>query len=124
MNSLRKLTKQDVEFTIEVEEEYSPVRGNLIDSGDSEYDIQVENEILDRLNSGDVWAWCSVKVTAYWNGLEGADYLGGCSYDLESDFIKNSGYYDDMCNVALAELNKQVESLNNLIDQLRVTFAD
>lgn len=124
MNGLRKLTKQDVEFTIEVEVDYSPVRGNLIDSGDSDYDTQIENEIVDRLNSGDIWAWRSIKVTAYWNGLDGVDYLGGCSYESESDFIKNSGYYDDMCEAALADLNKQVESLNNLIDQLRVIFVD
>lgn len=124
MNGLRKLTKQDVEFTIEAKEDYSPIRGNLIDSGDSDYDTQIENEIVDRLNSGDIWAWCSIKVTAYWNGLDSVGYLGGCSYESESDFIKNSGYYDAMCEAALADLNKQVESLNDLIDPLRVIFVD
>ena len=49
------------------------------------------------------WGWCCVKVTATVNGKEGTDYLGNCSYLNAQDFIKNSGYFPQMVDDAIAE---------------------
>ena len=64
---------------------------------------------MSRLDHGDQWAWCSVKVEVRWNGFRGTDYLGCCSYESEEDFRK-SEYYNDMISEALAELNREVAS--------------
>lgn len=101
-------TIDQVEFTIEAEEETISVRGNAIASGDTALDKKVEDEIFRKLEYTQ-WAWCCVCVTAKWKGLKGTDYLGGCSYDDEEDFIKTSGYFDGM---------KQ-QAFNNLIDQIK-----
>lgn len=107
-SNLRNLTANEVKFTIEANEDYTPIRGNLINSGDLEYDLKVENEIIDQVNCGNVWAWCWVKVVAHWNGFQGADTLGSCSYASRRDFVENSGYYEDMKDIALANLNEEI----------------
>lgn len=114
---LRKLTREDVEITIEIDNEWLPLRGNAIATGDPDYDRQVEDELLKRLDSGDIWAWCSVTVTARWNGFEGKDHLGGCSYADEEDF-KRSGYYDEMVGIAIDELNKEIERQYAMLSEL------
>lgn len=83
-------------FTIEAQSEWIPVRGNAQASGDAADDRAVEDAIIARLNAGDEWAWCCVVVTARWNGFEGTDTLGCCSYESEADFKRTGGYYDDM----------------------------
>jgi hypothetical protein len=54
------------------------------------------------------WGWCEASVTVKFkddNGktLTGTDYLGGCSYIDEFDFIKNSGYFADMVYEAIRD---------------------
>jgi len=100
---------EEVEFDLEIMEDDVPVRGNAIVSGDDDLDKEVEDEILERLETGDLWAWCTVKVTAEWEAedgriFSGEDYLGGCSYRDEEDFTEPGGYYDDMKEQAYAEL--------------------
>ncbi|GAG86978.1 unnamed protein product, partial [marine sediment metagenome] len=94
--SAKELTAADVAFVLTIEPEDIPVRGNAMASGDEEVDRRVEDGIIERLDQGDLWAWCSVKVTATLlddTDLEGADYLGGCSYRDEEDFCQDGGYY-------------------------------
>jgi hypothetical protein len=128
----RKLRPEDVVFAVECLPEDIPVRGNALASGDDAEDKACEDEILARLDSGDQWAWCCVKVTATLeckapkyevdhssNGpcyrmatdvsLVGVDYLGGCSYTDEKDFLACSG--DEMKEQALAHLQAQVDAL-------------
>lgn len=97
-----------VTFTIEATQDDMGVRGNLIDSGDPEQDRKDEDEIIARLDQGDVWAWASVRVVARLNvagtTFEGDDYLGACSYADEADFAKPGGYWDDMKDAAYADL--------------------
>lgn len=108
-------TFADVDVTIKAEVDHIPVRGNATVSGDDDYDRQVEDAILERLEWGDVWAWASVTVTVtpkvLCKGLEGSAYLGCCSYEDEKDFVKNSGYYEDMVQEALEFLNREAEHL-------------
>lgn len=65
-------------------------------------------EIDSRLNKGDLWAWCSVRVTATCGDLVGTAHLGGCSYKDEDDF-KKCGYYEDMVEEATDDLKKVIE---------------
>ena len=107
---MRELTKKDVTFHVVCEPEDMPVRGNAMASGDDALDREVEDEILARLGAGDVWAWCSVRVEAVFVvgtvPYKGEACLGGCSYESEEDFTAPGGYYDDLCNEALADLNR------------------
>jgi hypothetical protein len=108
---MRPITENEATFTIECLEECARVRGNAIASGDDRLDTNTENLILEELDAGNQWAWCTVRIVASYKGAEGDDYLGCCSYHDEQDFIKNSGYHDDMKARALAELNANVEKL-------------
>lgn len=77
---MRTLTESDVTFTVHIEQEHEPVRGNAMASGDPDLDRQVEDEILSCLDRGDVEAWCSITVEARWRGYVGRDHLGCCSH--------------------------------------------
>lgn len=106
-----KFIEKDVEYNLTVEPDDMPVRGNALASGDDSTDKKYEDEIIDRLNRGDVWAWATVKVTAHWNGLEGTDYLSGCCYQDEKDFKRPGGYYADMKKEALEALKQHIKEL-------------
>lgn len=103
---------EDVTFEIEAQEEDMSVKGNA-SAIDEETDKETEDYINAQLDNGNIWAWCVVKVTAKYKGHEGTDYLGGCSYESEKDFVKNSGYYEDMKQTAYDDLISQLESLND-----------
>jgi hypothetical protein len=116
---LRKLTKADVKFTLEIEQEDDSVRGNVCES---EQDRKDEDSILERLEGGDLWAWCIVKVTATWEDgnlapMSASAYLGHCSYADEEDF-KKGGYYEDMEHDALLSLNNDIEASWKRISKL------
>jgi hypothetical protein len=109
-------TIDDVDISITVEPEFSPVQGNLIVSGDAEFDKKCEDEIIARLDSGDEWAWCIVKVTVtpktltYTDELFGFSLLGGCSYENQEEFEK-SDYYQDMIVWSLEDLNSKSKEI-------------
>lgn len=96
-----------VEYTIECLPEDVPIRGNAMASGDAEYDTQVEDAIIERINAGNEWAWCCVRVTAQTtidgHYFAGDSHLGCCNYHNE-DAFKVGGYFEDMKEQALADL--------------------
>ena len=106
--NLRPLTREEVSIRLEAEPEFVPVEGNAMASGDDVHDRQVEDEILARLEQGDVWAWAAVTVTVSWRPFSASDHLGCCSYADEDDFRQPGGYFDDMVDQAIAELNRVV----------------
>lgn len=112
---IERQDRAKVQYRIEIQPEHIPIEGNAIASGDAEYDAKVEQDIIAQLESGNLWAWCCVRVVAYIEGidLEGDDYLGACSYKSEEDF-KQGGYFEDMCNVARDELLKKIAVIKNL----------
>lgn len=64
--------------------------------------------VLAAINTGNPFAWFTAKVTATIEFeklvYEGADYLGGCSYNSKEDFCAPGGYWDDMKKEALSRL--------------------
>jgi hypothetical protein len=102
------IPEDEVEYRVFASMEEIAVRGNVLASGDDAADKACEDEIIRRLEQGDVWAWASVNVRAIWRGFQGNDYLGGCSYKNEDDFTQPGGYYDDMKEEALADLKRNV----------------
>lgn len=119
MTTIRDLREDEVEFELELLEEDLPVRGHFA-SDEPEEDRKMEDEILRRLDAGDQWAWCCVKVVARWNGLGVSDYLGCCSYESEEDF-KRDGYWEDMKAEVLRELNEEVRTAFDRIKPLVVS---
>lgn len=97
----------NVTYTIDAVQDDIPVRGNAMASGDPKADKRCEDEILRRLDNGDVWAWAYVTVrasvtvdgTEFW----GAAGLGGCSYQDEKEF-RMDPYFSDLCWEAWADL--------------------
>lgn len=116
---VRKLTPAEVEFEVTAEPDDVPVRGNALASGDDELDRECEDEILERLDRGDAWAWARVTVTAAWNGFRGHAHLGGCSYRDETEFCQPDGYYPQLCQEALDDLNNVIGEHANRLAALR-----
>ncbi len=107
-----------ITFTIETMPEDVPVRGNVLASGNDAIDRKAEDEILADLESGNEWAWCTVKVTAKCAGYEGVDYLGCCSYENEEQFRQPGGYFDDMKREALQAMVNNLEAASLLFHEL------
>jgi hypothetical protein len=107
----RKRLAELAAVRVYVDVDSTPVRGNALASGDDPADRECEDSILERLENGDVWAWAYVEVRASYAGVDGADYLGCCSYEDEADFRRPGGYFDDMREEALEQLALELESI-------------
>jgi len=104
-----RATTDNVGISVTWEPEYDSFVGQ---SGIEEYDRADEKWVSEQLEQGNPWAWCIICVKAtYRDVLEGTDYLGGCSYGSERDFIEGGDYYPDMVANAIAEINEQIEIL-------------
>lgn len=101
------------EISIIVNFDDTPVRGNALVSGCDETDKACEDEIIARLDAGDVWAWACVEVKAEFRGVSASDYLGCCCYSDEEDF-KAGGYYEDMVGEAISQLNDLISDLQGV----------
>jgi hypothetical protein len=95
-----------VAYTLDIEPEDIPVRGNAMASGDDAVDRRAERWVNRQLRAGNQWAWCSVTVTASRGEHEGHDHLGACSYRDTQQFIEPGGYYEDLKDEAYRELLK------------------
>lgn len=100
------MNPSDLTYTLTAEQDDTPIRGSFA-SGDDAADKELEDELLARLDQGDVWAWACVCVSVTHNGFKGVAYLGGCSYNNEAEF-KADGYYRDMCKDAFADLRESM----------------
>ena len=106
-----------IRYQIEIEQDDIPVRGNAIASGDNATDKAVEDEIIERLDNGDTWAWCSVCVVAEAGGVEGRAYLVACSYKDEEDF-RSGGYYEQMQEDAKDDLIAQLVRAKKTLEEI------
>jgi hypothetical protein len=119
VTSLRPLTRDDVTITVEALPEDSPPEGHFA-SGDDEFDRKICAEIREKAEWNS-WAWCCIKVTVSWRGHSASDYLGACSYDSKEEFVSEGGYYDDMVDRALEELNDEVRCAYEDLKELEVS---
>lgn len=108
-----QVTENGITYTLYAEQDDIPVRGNAMASGNEADDKAYEDEIIARLNDGDVWAWaqvtCEASIDIEGNEFTGEDYLGGCSYRDAEDFVEGV-YWDDMKACAREELLKKLYS--------------
>jgi hypothetical protein len=112
---MRKLTAAEVTFevTIEADENCSEreIRGSFA-TDEPDLDRQTADEIIRRLNNGEVEAWCGVVVKAAWEfdgqRYEGVDSLWHCSLD-DSYTAEVVAEHHDMREQALDDLNRALE---------------
>lgn len=109
--TLQDKIRKEATITVQCLPEDIEVRGNCMASGDDAVDKECEDRIVADLENGNDWAWCTVKVTAEWNGITGVDYLGCCSYDSEKDFRQPGGYFDNMVANVIAEINQKARTI-------------
>ncbi len=114
-----KLPEQsDVEFSATIEPDDTPVRGNFMATEDPEQDRAAEDEVIRRLDSGDVSAWCGLVVRAEWRGFKGVASLWGCSYASEDELLA-SDYMSALRDEAFDALCREVsDSVAKLADRL------
>lgn len=116
---IRQLTEAEVEFSILCEPEELPYVG-FCSRINAAIDRRAEQWIRQQLERGNEWAWCSVVVTAIWKGFTGSSLLGGCSYRSEAEFCRPGGYYPDLKNDALSDLNREIERVRLFLERLEV----
>lgn len=100
-----------------VEIEFTPEEcdTNPSDLFENEEDIK---QVQNQYNSGNYAAWFCAKVEVKFKGLEFTDYLGGCSYKSFSEFQSDeSGYYVDMINTCLHQINSDIEGRNEEVQK-------
>jgi hypothetical protein len=97
--------------------EDSSVRGNYILSDDEDFDRKCENEIQDRINDGDEYAWFCARVSVSHAGITEDTYLGCCNYNNEKQFLE-SGCYQDMIEEARVKLETRLQELSNNLKSL------
>lgn len=89
-------------------EDFQDVRGQFEDEDAA--------EIIAQLEAGDLVQF-TAKVTASKNGIElASDYLGGCFYKDEKDFVNNEDYYGDMVQTVIEEAKQAIIALNEDIN--------
>jgi len=106
--NIRPIRREEAMIRVLAEPDHVPVEGNACVSGNESFDLEVEHNILCRLQQEDVWAWAAVTIVVSWGLFEARTHLGCCSYADETDFKQPGGYFDDMVAEALDELNRTV----------------
>lgn len=106
MIDLAKL-REVATITLTCEQDDARVRGNACATDDPDADRACEDEIIRRLDQGDVWAWAVVTVTATYDDHRGIAVLGGCSYASEQEF-NGDGCYTDMVSEAITQLGNAI----------------
>jgi hypothetical protein len=115
---MKQLLASDVTFSVRYEPELLTVTGNVLASGDEAADKEAEQDIIDRLNREDMYAWCCVVVEAHWKSFSGQTTLGCVSCESPEDFEENHGYLEQMKIDALAELNKNIKAIAEDLKEL------
>lgn len=120
---MRKLTRDEVVFDLDVffEDEFTP--SECLATGCDEVDAKLFAEIEKGIESGNVWAWCRVEVSAEWCGLRSVEHLGGCSYESREDF-KDGGYFEQMEEDALSALQRKAENIARALESEPTSSAE
>jgi hypothetical protein len=101
-NCQRVINSSECYITVEAERETT-------DPADQFDDPSEVKRIKQAIANDYLWDWCVVRVRlelAY-SYISSVQYIGCCSYEHRQDFIHDSGYYSDMVNECLADINEQ-----------------
>jgi len=101
----------EIQYKIEAEQDDTPILGNLCCTDDPEQDTKEENEVFRRLNNGDIYAWCLIKVTASFGRFSYSDYLGGNSLKDEKE-VEEQVEYHGMKQEARLGLIEEIKQAN------------
>ncbi len=108
-----------IEITVKAEDALeSPLESYAVKgivSADSPECFQFCYNVQEMIDEHGLWGWCSVHVAARFGPLYGHAYLGGCSYKDEDDF-KAGGYFEQLRDEAIAELQWQIDELLELLE--------
>jgi hypothetical protein len=108
---LRELRYDEVTFTYSYQPEDTPLKGNVMVSGDAQLDRAAEADIQRRLERGDEYAWFLLKAEASWHDFSFTDYLGGVSLaEGDTDIQKYARSYH-MDKEALRGLNESIKAV-------------
>jgi len=110
--------EQGITYNLFIQPDDLSVRGNAVVSGDAAFDRKTENEILERLADGDIWAWADVECQAEYKGFTGSDYLGACSYRNTEQFVRPGDYWDDMKAESKRELLARLQRAKVALESL------
>ena len=117
-----RITKDTPGLTITIrpeEEDFTPEESYRV-PGVKHNEADVKQPFVEAANEmaeeNGLWGWCQVKThCGAGPGSRASAYLGGCSYEDTEDFEQNSGYTDQMVKEALAELQKEIDAVYQLI---------
>lgn len=105
----------EIKYTVNIEPEDSPVRGNYMCTDDPEQDRKDEDEIIARLRDEDISAWCTISVTASLNDFKYTAVLGCCSLHADDnieEFAKDNGLYEEAIMGLRVEVNETLDKAN------------
>lgn len=69
--------------------------------------------IIEQHEDGNPAAWFCAKVTVSYKDQTETEYLGCCSYNSFQQFTgEENGYYLDMINTCINEINRVIDSIN------------
>jgi hypothetical protein len=94
-------------------EEVTPEKLEKIHEYSPGYAKKVREQVraAKKIDPSSRWGWCIAEVVAVVEiegvKLKGRASMGGCSYTSELDFVKNSGYFDDMVKEAISQAFEQ-----------------
>ncbi len=112
----------EVTFSHSIKPDDTPIRGNLMDSGDANVDRETEDAVYRQLDRGNQAAWCGLIVFAEWRGYKRQTSLWGCSYASEEKLLED--LLPDLREEAYAELCIGIEEgLAELADRIEVVDA-
>ena len=107
-----RVTRDNVQITIDIERSDESPESSFFDPETNTWQephpgfAKAVHE-LEQVAVGD-WAWCDVTVIARFSNLTGTAFLAQRSYRDENDF-KTDGYYDQMVDEAIAELQRNID---------------
>lgn len=117
----RTLTRDDVTITVTALEE------DRHWSDDDFADPSLHAAYQEQVDKYGLWGWCVVRVAVTWRGLpgvEGAVYLGGCSYSGEEEFRNEQpGYFNGMVEDALVDLNGNVRAAMRMYEDAKALLS-
>ncbi len=106
------LKPEDVEIEIEIAEEDVSPRVYFKLSDDAEPDEEQDRRMVEDIEKAltcNLWAWCTARVRVQAYGQTGqSHWIGACSYTDEEDFMRPGGYFENMLNEAIEDLERQL----------------